>query len=144
MMIKGHLLLWSRIVMSTKGPSLLRSGIEWRSKVLFYFNLDSWNVDQRSSSTSIWNCNVDQRSFFTLIWSCNDDQSSSSTSIWIVEMMIKGLLLLWSRIVMSIKGPPLLRSGIKWRSKVLFYFDLDSWNVDQRSSSTSIWICNVN
>ena len=73
-------------------------------------------------------------------------------------MSIKGLLLLWSRIVgMSIKGLLLLRSeiagmtikgllrlwsGMEWRSKVLFYFDLE-WNDDQRSSSNLIWNCNA-
>ena len=126
--------------MSIKGPLLLRSRIEWRSKVLFYFDLE-WVDDQRSSSTLIiWNGNGDQRSSSTLItWNSNVDQRSSSTSIW-NRMTIKGPLLLWSgmlrwwskvffyfdnlELLMSIKGPPLLQSGmLRWWSKVFFYFD---------------------
>ena len=56
-----------------------------------------------------------------VVW--DDDKRFSSTLIW------NGMM---------IKGPLLLRSGIRWRSKVLFYFDLE-WDDNQMFFSTLIW-----
>ena len=89
---------WSKVIfyfdnlellMSIKGPHLLRSGQLRRwSKVLLYFDLECWDDDQRSS---YW-CQLKVLLYFDLECWDDDQRSSSTLIIWNYWCRLKVLL----------------------------------------------------
>ena len=88
-MIKGLLLLWSRIArMTIKGLLLLWSGMMIKGFLLLWFGIAQMMIKG-----------------LLLLWSGIEMSIKGFLLLWYgIEMSIKGLLLLWSRIEMSITG----------------------------------------
>ena len=119
-------------------------------KGFLYFDLNCWNVDQRTFLLQFRLLKYRSRGF--------------SNSIWTVEISIKGLFyfdldcwnidqkaFLFRFGLLKCRSKGFFTSNINWRAfllqfglagtsiKGLFYFNLDCWNVNHRASL--LWSC---